>query len=126
MPSTFKCPDCGGWIDDESKSKSHCRKCLDKKRAFFAARVAAGVCRACGKAPPEPGRRQCGPCLKREADRRKAYRAERAAAGLCRAAGCNRPPAPGDGQYCETHREMIRTYQREFRRRYRANQRETA
>ena len=52
----------------------------DRSRRERAARVAAGICTACGAAPAAPGRMRCEPCLdkRRTADRAK-YAAGKAA-----------------------------------------------
>ena len=102
---------------DPEKARARERK---RSRERTAERVAQGLCATCGRAPSEPGRRECGPCAKtRRARQRERYREARAVgnryggrdpqtcrevarrgrrkrreAGLCRACGA-RPPADG-------------------------------
>ncbi len=62
-----------------------------------AERQEKGLCLACGKAPPAPGRTRCEPCAgkRREADAQRQRRrtADRVARGLCPKCG-KAPPAP--------------------------------
>ena len=90
-------------------------------------RAAEGLCRRCGKAPAEPDRVACRPCLLKVCDNNKrwyatrngrekvlARSAARADAGLCIACG-KRPPLEGYRQ-CTECRDQRRAYQRDYRR----------
>ena len=66
----------------------HCAGCLADKRARAKLLARAGLCQGC-KAPVEPGRRLCRPCLERDRERRRERRKARLAAGICR--NCWRP-----------------------------------
>ncbi len=85
---------------DIEKLRAQYRESYHRKTA---ARRAKGLCVACGKRPPTPGRTRCEPCAgKRRAADLERYRrrtAERVAAGMCPRCG-ERPPAPGRSQ-CE-------------------------
>lgn len=61
-------------------------------------RQEAGLCRKCGKAPPEADRLNCAPCAKREALYAKAKRGKRIKKGVCPLcpAGADTPLAPGE------------------------------
>ena len=115
---------------DEGCTVARARRCADlekararerkRSRERTAERAAQGLCATCGRAPSEPGRRECAPCAEtRRARQRERYREARAAgqvyggrdpetcrevarrarrkrreAGLCRACGAH-PPADG-------------------------------
>ena len=102
---------------DPEKARARERK---RSRERTAERIAQGLCATCGRAPSEPGRRECAPCAEtRRAHQRERYREARAVgkryggrdsetcrevarrgrrkrreAGLCRACGAH-PPADG-------------------------------
>ena len=119
---------------DPEKARARERK---RSRERTAERLARGLCRTCGRAPSEPGRRECAPCAEtRRARQRERYREARAAgqcyggrdpetcrevarrarrkrreAGLCRACGAH-PPADG-AILCEPCKNMRRAVERE-------------
>ena len=102
-------------IDPDGWPSWH-QKATDTQRymaAYYAARVAGGVCTACGQTGVVPGRTRCAVCQTKERDAANRRARARRAAGVC--AGCG--AADPRGRYCPNCLEVDRARTQRRRRR---------
>lgn len=105
------------------KGRVYCPDCRDAQRYSEAVRIerrkAAGICIVCGSRPAAPGKTRCEECSRKNNQRIRGTIERRRAAGVC--IGCGRKLST-DSLYknCPICREK----QRQYRRRYKEQQRE--
>ncbi len=69
------CAECGRpTLPGRTKCKEHALYRAAWEEKTRDARIAAGLCVACGKRPPKEGRRQCEECIERDSARGKKWR----------------------------------------------------
>lgn len=80
----------------QKSDKVHQEKVKEYRKKIYHERKNAGVCTACGKRPPRPGRTRCSRCADKDNSRYKPVfppKSERVSYGVC--SNCGNPVEPG-------------------------------